>query len=299
MTDNTPSTSSFIYSDFTPAKSSRKKRKNTKSPPSTAAVLTRLREEIRQEEWFAQCSNSLETLWKDFSSETGAVLCLGLGSPTSSHTARVQLAFLAETCKRLNVDHDAVSFYDPVFTSDDVGLIEQLQMKVLTKNRRGGYPLSKPTICFMPHCDMELYESLLRANWTAERLQYIFLLGNRLEDYIDNKPRSVLETSAPCLLQLAPLLECQQLPLSSTWPTAFNNTAAQFLRSDTIDTRRLTEEVLAGLGREEELPVTPSEENKGSDQKETTAVNRPDSPRPKHEGPPTPELGGSPGEVGV
>ena len=45
----------------------------------------------------------IKSSWDEFSAEAPAVLCLGLGSPSSSPVARIQLAFLAETCQRLNV----------------------------------------------------------------------------------------------------------------------------------------------------------------------------------------------------
>jgi hypothetical protein len=43
----------------------------------------------------------------------------------------------------------------------------------------------RPTICFMPHCDIEIYENLLQANWSKERLPNIVLVANRLADYLD------------------------------------------------------------------------------------------------------------------
>lgn len=56
------------------------------------------------------CVEILEEAWKNFSAVDAPtptrglkVLCLGLGSPSSSQIARIQLAFLAETCKRLEV----------------------------------------------------------------------------------------------------------------------------------------------------------------------------------------------------
>ncbi|KIM49464.1 hypothetical protein M413DRAFT_108941 [Hebeloma cylindrosporum] len=133
--------STFMYSDFTTVKS-RKKRKNKypKAPP-TSDLLAAAREEIRHSEWFAQCSQIIENAWKTFSavdastSRTPKVLCLGLGSPSSSQIARVQLAFLAETCKRLNVAHDMVFVYDPVFTPEDMELFTELQMIVLSETR--------------------------------------------------------------------------------------------------------------------------------------------------------------------
>lgn len=37
----------------------------------------------------------------------------------------------------------------------------------------------------MPHCDMELYENLIKTNWSRERLPNLVLVANRLADYID------------------------------------------------------------------------------------------------------------------
>jgi hypothetical protein len=46
----------------------------------------------------------LESSWRSlFSTEKPVVLCLGLGSPSSSRIARAQLAFLTETCQLLKV----------------------------------------------------------------------------------------------------------------------------------------------------------------------------------------------------
>jgi len=73
----------------------------------------------------------LESAWTCFSIEKPVVLCLGLGSPSLSHIARVQLAFLTEACQQLKVNHEDISIYDPVFTAEDHLLFEELNMKVL------------------------------------------------------------------------------------------------------------------------------------------------------------------------
>jgi hypothetical protein len=36
----------------------------------------------------------------------------------------------------------------------------------------------------MPHCEADLYEDILRANWTPERISNILLIANQLEDYV-------------------------------------------------------------------------------------------------------------------
>ena len=48
-----------------------------------------------------------------------------------------------------------------------------------------GYPLDEPTIVYMPHCDLHLYENLLRANCSRERLPRLLLIANRLSEYLD------------------------------------------------------------------------------------------------------------------
>jgi hypothetical protein len=46
----------------------------------------------------------------------------------------------------------------------------------------------RPTICFMPHCDIDIYENLLQANRSQENLSNILLVANRLVDYLDRSP---------------------------------------------------------------------------------------------------------------
>ena len=113
-----------------------------------------------------------------------------------------------------------MAVYDPVFTPEDVLLFQQLQINTLTENRArcfslsspfprahatqlvyashfpclvssltqqdGEHTLFTPTICFMPHCDIELYENILKANWSRDRLSNLFLLGNRLATYVES-----------------------------------------------------------------------------------------------------------------
>ncbi|RDB24040.1 SRR1-like protein [Hypsizygus marmoreus] len=221
---------SFSYSDFKPANSRKKRRnRNTKDRPSFLAVIQRLREELGQGDWLTQCQQLLvESLGKAFLSSPD-VLCLGLGSPTSSLNARVQLAFLLEICDHLNIDRARVSVYDPVFTDEDLSLFTELQVQILTENKNAEYPVLRPTICFMPHCDMELYENILKANWSSEQLSNLLFVANRLADYIDSNPTHKLQSRVPCILHLAPSLQCYPLPATTVWPTAFNNTSVQFI----------------------------------------------------------------------
>ncbi|KAF9452294.1 hypothetical protein P691DRAFT_805174 [Macrolepiota fuliginosa MF-IS2] len=82
----------------------------------------------------------------------------------------------------------------------------------------------------MPHCDMGLYDNLLRANWSQDRIQTLVLLANRLEEYLENHPHHKLREHVPYLFKTAPVLNCHPFPTSEAWPTAFNNTSVQWVR---------------------------------------------------------------------
>ncbi|OBZ75412.1 hypothetical protein A0H81_04523 [Grifola frondosa] len=56
------------------------------------------------------------------------------------------------------------------------------------------YALRAPTLVFMPHCDLHLYENLLRENWTHEGLARLVLIANSLSDYTE---RSVSQSISP------------------------------------------------------------------------------------------------------
>lgn len=38
---------------------------------------------------------------------------------------------------------------------------------------------------YMPHCELKLYEMVIRANWTLEGVRNMVFLANRFGDYVD------------------------------------------------------------------------------------------------------------------
>ncbi|KAL7283229.1 hypothetical protein ACG7TL_002656 [Trametes sanguinea] len=210
----------FGYEDhFTPART-RKKRKNRPqaAPPSPAVLLNKASEELAQGDWLRDAQQTLrESIEEAFAASDAApdVLCLGLGSPASSRDARAQLAFLLAACDDLSIDRTRVSVYDPVFTDEDLQLLAQYRLTHLPENRRASYGLETPTIVFMPHCDLQLYENLLHANWSQSSLPNVLLIANRLSEYAENR------ALRPC----------------AAHPTAFNNTSVQYIRAATLAER--------------------------------------------------------------
>ncbi|KAJ7063145.1 SRR1-domain-containing protein [Mycena amicta] len=173
---------SFKYDDFTPVTSRKKKKKNLKARPPLLTLVQSAAEDLRKDNWNAICQRLLQDHLDTLPVRPSKIICLGLGSPSSSANSRAQLAFLLEVCKSTGIEHAQVALYDPVFSEEDKALFGQLG---LTDKQDGRHPLDAPTILWMPHCDLDLYESVLATNWSHDQLTYMTLIANRLGDYVE------------------------------------------------------------------------------------------------------------------
>ncbi|KAL1725742.1 hypothetical protein EV714DRAFT_190009, partial [Schizophyllum commune] len=154
--------------------------------------------------------------------------CLGLGSPEDSEAARVQLGLLLHLVDQLELSRSNVTLYDPQFTDADYQLFNDLGLRGLRKESlQPDHFTAEPTLFYMIHCDMTLYEAVLKAN--ESNLGHILLAGNRLHHYVENKPTRELGKDAPTLLRLAPRMGARVLPSSPSWPNAMAFTAVQRL----------------------------------------------------------------------
>lgn len=234
----TANMSTFEYeAPFTPSRP-KKKRKNRmpQERPDPAVALSSTIEELASGGWVKECTQLLRDALQVLAMQQPRVLCLGLGSPTSSRDARTQLAFLLAACDDLTLERSTVSAYDPVFTDEDDRLLATVQVQRLTENRSAAYPLGEPTIVYMPHCDLPLYENILRENSSRERLPRLLLIANRLSEYLDSLPSHKLQAEYPSVARLAPLLASLPLPPCPSSVTAFNNLAVQFVPPETLST---------------------------------------------------------------
>ncbi|KAF8844924.1 hypothetical protein BDN67DRAFT_893784 [Paxillus ammoniavirescens] len=210
-----PQDNSFAYESFVRVNTRRKRKggKAQKGVTSPLDLLIRVKEEIATDgSWSLDCEGTylitlhgshrafsrklFQTALRDVRIKPQNILCLGLGSPCSSRDARAQLALLNQLCTFSNIGSANVSVYDPVFTEADRRLFQVLGMQcpsdikasdeahpfVLTEVK---HSLDGPTILYMPHCDLKLYEIVIRANWTYERLCDIVFLANCFSDYMD------------------------------------------------------------------------------------------------------------------
>jgi len=83
--------------------------------------------------------------------------------------------------------------YDPVFEAEDVAGLEELGFNVLSDTDSQSSHCSRtPRLLFLPHCELWLYERIIRANWSPEILPLLFMVSNRFRTYSDKWAQSFL-----------------------------------------------------------------------------------------------------------
>lgn len=106
----------------------------------------------------------------------------GIGSIESFESPRLQLSLAILMRRRFNWI-GAIEVFDPIISLTESKVLEAFGFSVLSINEQGRRQASKPTLFFMPHCDAELYDNLLLANWRAYLLNQIVLFGNSFSEY--------------------------------------------------------------------------------------------------------------------
>lgn len=109
------------------------------------------------------------------------ILCYGLGQFSSCVIARYQLGFLLILKEILRSTN--VYIYDPQFSEGETTFLKERGLDVLYVNEEAKRTLKQKTVCFLPHCDLFLYNNLLWANWGRTRLSEIVIIGNSFQNY--------------------------------------------------------------------------------------------------------------------
>jgi hypothetical protein len=133
-----------------------------------------------------QSQEILDSFHNVLGSETKMPMVIyGIGSIESYETARFQLS-LAILMKRKFSWISDVEVFDPILSLAESQVLQAFGCSVLSVNEQGRRHVVKPTLFYLPHCEAELYDSLLNANWRAEDLNRMVLFGNSFETYKDN-----------------------------------------------------------------------------------------------------------------
>ena len=121
----------------------------------------------------------------------GSFLCLGVGHFGSERAARHQLALaliLSEELRGMGNLADGegtLEVFDPVLDSVELDLLRRRGCRVRSVNDEGRIPVNSHCLCYLPHCTRQLYSNLLEANWGAERLSRLAVLGNSFAAFAD------------------------------------------------------------------------------------------------------------------
>ncbi|KAL4592924.1 hypothetical protein LXL04_005931 [Taraxacum kok-saghyz] len=106
----------------------------------------------------------------------------GIGSIESYESPRLQLSLAILMKKNLEWIGD-MEVFDPIISLTESKVMEELGVRVLSVNEQGKREVVDPILFFMPHCEVELYDNLLKTNWKHELLNKIILLGNSFDKY--------------------------------------------------------------------------------------------------------------------
>jgi hypothetical protein len=112
------------------------------------------------------------------------LVCYGLGNFTLSYISKHQLSLLIALKNYFNLSPESCVVYDPIFTTEEQTLLHDYGLTYCKSNEEGKRSVaegSKGTLFFMPHCPKELYNNLLWANWSLERLSRITIIGNSFQ----------------------------------------------------------------------------------------------------------------------
>ncbi|KAH0478402.1 MAG: uncharacterized protein KVP18_001860 [Porospora cf. gigantea A] len=149
------------------------------------------------------------------------LVCFGIGSPSNSHSSRLQLALA------LSSQIADITVIDPWMSETDLALLAENQCKPHrptegvciagritpgpTSSQQWERPYQQPqTLVFMPHCEYAMFEAILRAGKDVVRRKEpaheIWILGNDLS-YFDDRGETCLKTPVQ-----ERLLSCRGLP---------------------------------------------------------------------------------------
>ncbi|KAL7594448.1 protein SENSITIVITY TO RED LIGHT REDUCED 1 [Lactuca sativa] len=167
----------------------------------------------------------------------------GIGSIESFESPRLQLS-LAILMKRKLDWIGEMEVFDPIISLTESKVMVELGCRVLLVNEHGRREAVDPILFFMPHCEVELYDNLLKTNWRHDLLNKIILLGNSFEKYEHHRlvsKNQALDESRKHLLAIQEFTkEFEIKTLSDDYFRAFHGSSWHFFSVDCDTDLQLT-----------------------------------------------------------
>ncbi|XP_062509100.1 SRR1-like protein [Corticium candelabrum] len=194
-------------------KGNHKSRKNAQSPVDAKSDekcaenemlrVERCKREVKESEFYAKLLSHIHSSsLKDYGGKVDVdidVVCYGLGLISTCPIARYQFSLLVLLTSDLNIECERCHVYDPAFDSVDHQMVVSAGFSVIDHNEEGRRCVDRRTVFYMPHCGKLLYDNVLRANWSRDRLSMITIIGNKFSHYRERLVWCDLEREAPCI----------------------------------------------------------------------------------------------------
>lgn len=174
------------------------------------------------------------------------IVCFGVGEVGDRRNAQFQLACARLLKQRLHPERTA--FFEPILSMCGREIVKKAGFSLTSKNEQGKRAARGTTLFFMPHCDLWLYSNVLWANWDAERLSDIVIIGNSFKTYASNTTWSgwLVKPENNCVFRLRPLASEVRIDLDEAGGkrgngplgNAFNSTSVICFPSATLSTAR-------------------------------------------------------------
>ncbi|XP_037536385.1 SRR1-like protein [Nematolebias whitei] len=162
-------------------------------------------------------------------------VCYGLGSFSSSVSARYQLAMLLLLLDAGQIPLQDCSVFDPAFSSSERDILKELGLTVLTENEEGKRQASKPTLFYLMHCGKALYNNLLWKNWSAQCLTQVMIIGNSFNGIRERTIERELKRDYRYISEAVGLCEERPLPCPSHLLDVFSDTAVITFPPDSLN----------------------------------------------------------------
>ena len=121
-----------------------------------------------------------------------SLVCLGIGHFAVHRAARFQFALalvLRDELLPASAGASGLHVYDPVLDDAELRCILRRGGCVRPHNEEGRVSsVGERCLCYLPHCTRQLYSNLLEANWGADALPRLVVLGNSFEALASSAP---------------------------------------------------------------------------------------------------------------
>ncbi|KAI7897804.1 SRR1-domain-containing protein [Cokeromyces recurvatus] len=161
------------------------------------------------------------------------IVCYGIGSMQKSKNAQYQFV-LALLLRDILKIPGKIFIYDPVMTELDKELCQLHNLEIIKENEFGKRSVTRATLFYMPHCGKGLYSNTLSANWNAEQLPNVSIIGNRFDMYVGSQLEKELIKECPYLIPAIDIVNCILFPKEFDNNQIFNDLSIQTFPKENV-----------------------------------------------------------------